>query len=383
MLNSTSYSGYAFHKDFARGRKSGTLTVRHDRIVFTAEDQELSLPLGRLEMKLSGAGNRLLYFSHPDVPDCTFYTPDKRILKDPCLKDNPICSPVLQKINRRKWKLRIVTGTILFVLLALILAPFFFIDPLIRIAADQVPLEWEQQLGDMLFETLTADKTMIDSEQVKEKLEAITQPLVRIVVQAEGGHTFDFYVVQDPSLNAFALPGGKVVLHSGLLLAAESPQEVAGVLAHEMAHVTCRHHIRGILKKAGIVIVIQCVLGDVSVLTDILLEYGSSLAVLKNSRNFEFEADEQGWDYLHQAQIDPTGMITFFQRLQEEHGTNGQLEESLDILSTHPATSERIRRLEEKNRQQPESKKFYHFDLDFKRFQDTLRDVMQSDVLDS
>jgi predicted Zn-dependent protease len=372
------YSGYAFHKEFEGGRKSGTLSVRHDKIVFTVGDQEYSLPLARLEMKLSGAGNRLLYFSHPDVPDCTFYTPEKRLLKDPCLKDNPVCLPVLQKINRRKWKLRIITGSTLLILLFLILAPFLFIDPLIRIAADQVPIEWEQELGDVLFETLTADKTMIDSEEVKEQLEKLTGPLVKVFEQAESSHRFDFYVVEDPTLNAFALPGGKVVIHSGLLLTAQSPEEVAGVLAHEMAHVTCRHHIRGILKRAGIVIVVQLVLGDVSALTDILLEYGSSLAVLKNSRKFEFEADKQGWNYLHQATIDPEGMITFFQRLQDEHGSDSQWEETLDFLSTHPATGERIRRLEKVKKQLPAPKKYYQFELDFPGFQDRIRKIITS-----
>jgi uncharacterized protein (AIM24 family) len=64
LLNSTSYSGYAFHPDFAGGRKNGTLTVRYYQILFTTENQELSLLLGRLEMKLSGAGNyKSLFFS--------------------------------------------------------------------------------------------------------------------------------------------------------------------------------------------------------------------------------------------------------------------------------------------------------------------------------
>ena len=365
------YAGSAFHPDFEQNRRSGTLSVGQGQITFVVDDVTLTLPLQELDISMGGAGKRLIYFSNPTVPDVTFYTADRAILKDPDLSYHPACSQALGGVRRGRRNRRLATLGLLVLAAAAILAPFLFIDGLIRAAAERIPFEWEAQLGTVMFDSVTQGQTFVTQPELLEQLERLTRPLVAVVNQDNPEYTFEFHIVEDATLNAFALPGGQVVIHTGLLLAAERPEEVAGVLAHEISHVTCRHHLRGILKRAGITAVAACLIGDIGSVSDLLIGYGSTLAILKNSRTFEYEADAVGWDYLVRARIDATGMIEFFQRLQDHSGDAGDLTDQLDFLSTHPATADRIKELE--SRPLPEKSQYYQFEMDFTAFQQQLR----------
>ncbi len=370
------YAGAAFHPDFDNGRRSGMLSVVGDRLVFTADEVELSLPLNRLEIKMGGAGKRLVYFSDPGDPEVSFYTSEKTILRDPALSFHPLCSQALGQVRSRRRKRLIAAIVLLGLVVGAILTPFFFADALIRVAADQVPFEWEAKLGSMLFTSLTEGQTFVDNPALLDALGEVTGPLVAVVQQDHPEYQFEFHIIEDPTLNAFALPGGKVVIHSGLLLAAERPEEVAGVLAHEISHVTCRHHLRSLLKRAGITVVLACLIGDAGSVSNLIISYGGTLALLKNSRTFEYEADATGWEYLRQAHIDPQGMIIFFERLQEDTGEMGKLTDQLDFLSTHPATADRIKVLEEKNKSLPAGQDYYHFEIDYAVFKEQLQNAM-------
>ncbi len=372
------YQGFAFCNQFDGKRKSGSIAVEFDKLVFTAGDETvLEMPLSRIEVKLSGSGNRILYFTNPQAPGLTFCSSDKQTLKDSFLVANPAFDYILSKVRRKRRRMRMTAVVASVLVIAALLFPFLFADTVIRVAADKVPVEWEQKIGEMLFDSVTANKKFVESEETTAQLAAITEPLVAVVWDNNSEHKFDFYIIEDSTLNAFALPGGKVVIHSGLLLTAESPREAAGVLAHELAHVTCRHHIRGLLKQAGIMAALSFIIGDVSSITDLVASYGGSLALLQNSRAFEVEADLQGWEYLRQANIDARGMVEFFQRLQSENETMETLENELSFLSTHPAVGDRIETLEKKNSELPTDLEYFEFEIDYKKFQTELRKALE------
>lgn len=371
------YQGFAFDRQFDKGRKSGSITVDFERIRFVRDEVELSLPLMQLKAEFGGAGHRLIYFSHPDVPATTICTPDKGILKDEALINSLCCMELVHTLKHKQMVRRLVTLISLAVIGFIILFPFVFADSLIHVAANKVPIEWEQKLGERLFDSLTSDKRIIDSPALKGRLYQIAGPLLAEVKRECPDHEFDLYIIEDPMVNAFALPGGKVVVNSGLILKSETPEEIAGVLAHELAHVTCRHHIRGTLKRIGIFAVLGFLAGDMSSVSDLLLSYGGSLAMLKNSRTFEFEADKQGWVYLNQARIDPQGMIDFFKKLESDSGKMNPLESQLDFLSTHPATRERIERLEEEKKALTKAGDYHKLDIDFETFQAELEKALK------
>jgi len=164
--------------------------------------------------------------------------------------------------------------------------------------------------------------------------------------------TPQFSIVNDPDINAFALPGGFVVINSGLILAADSADEMLGVLAHELSHVTEQHSVRNIISAASVYLSIDLLLGDVSGLLAMIADAAPLLLNQQFSRGFEREADVKGYELLTRANIDPKGLASFFEKLMVEK--EKQLEKVEDettrelmiaaegLLSTHPATEERI-----------------------------------------
>jgi beta-barrel assembly-enhancing protease len=153
--------------------------------------------------------------------------------------------------------------------------------------------------------------------------------------------------------NAFALPGGHIVVSTGLLQLAEMPEELLGVLAHEIAHVTLKHSFRKTVARAGPILVMRIFLGGSRGALGLL---GGASALLVNesfSQEYELEADEQGWNYLVTARIDPSGMIRILQKLEREEETTSARSSLSQAFSTHPAMKKRIQRLESKARQLP------------------------------
>ena len=166
-----------------------------------------------------------------------------------------------------------------------------------------------------------------------------------------------------------------MAIHTGLLLKAESPEEILGVMAHELAHVEMQHSMRNLMEMVGLYAVISAVFGDVSGIAAILVNNAPYLLKMKFSRDHEREADTQGFEYLMKAKLDPRGLVDFFGKLQQEQEKSSMpnMEEALSVLSSHPATDERINNLnkliEEKGGQGPYRK----IDLDFGLFQAKLR----------
>ncbi|MBL0078159.1 MAG: M48 family metallopeptidase [Bacteroidetes bacterium] len=110
---------------------------------------------------------------------------------------------------------------------------------------NQVPIEWEKKAGDKLFTTMSLQYKFIQNDSLKKVFLKISDPLFKQV--EKDGYKIDLYFVKDPTINAFALPGGKVIIQTGLIENAKSWEEVMGVLGHELAHVTKRHHIRSMI----------------------------------------------------------------------------------------------------------------------------------------
>ncbi len=223
-------------------------------------------------------------------------------------------------------------------------------DLLVELAVNRIPVEWEQKLGESAYrEFLTGQDVMKDGLAVG-AVKEMTQRLASHV--PHNPYRFDVTVVKSDVVNAFALPGGYVVVFTGLMKKADSPEEVAGVLAHELNHVLQRHGLERIIKQLGFVAVVSIVLGNPPGLGGVMKQLGIELMTLKFGRAQETEADTTGLDLLHRAKVNPEGMITFFQRLAEKD------EGRVEWLSTHPMSSARAdhlkARLAEMPKQTPE-----------------------------
>ncbi|MCX6182212.1 MAG: M48 family metallopeptidase [Bacteroidetes bacterium] len=333
---------------FEGGRKGIEIEVGLSDVIFNLETEKIRFPIYDLEISMGGASDRLIYFKHPKFPDITFYTTDKKILKDPNLHYHDHAKQSVKQVNKKRiFNWSVLAGIVGFFAL-IILCIFLFRKQMVMSVAEQVPPQWEREIGDKLFSQVTLGRHMIEDSALIAELTKTMQPLVKAV--DDTSFHFKFYIVEDPTLNAFALPGGNIVIHSGLIAKSSSWEELTGVLGHEIAHVTQRHHLRGIISNLGIFAVLSAVIGDATAIFGTLANAGGSLSSLMYSREYETESDEKGWEYLMKANINPTGMISFFKKLQKEYPEAKDTEEITEILSTHPATQERIDNLTAKEK---------------------------------
>ncbi len=314
-------------------------------IAFTADikrGQSESVPFTSIKVSAGGldhdqlvldwagpAGQRTLYLKNPDVIRAFRQAAPDHL--------NRPLERAAEQVRQARQRHRIVWGVVGGTLLALVFGLWFGSDLLVKLAVNRIPVEWEQKLGESTYRDFLAQQDVIKESPAVAAVKEMTQ---RLAGQAPNNpYTFDITVVKSDVVNAFALPGGYIVVFTGLLKKAESPEEVAGVLAHELNHVLQRHGLERIIKQLGFVAVVSIVLGNQQGLGGIMKQLGVELMTLKFGRAQETEADLTGLQLLYRAKINPSGMITFFQRLAEKD------EGRVEWLSTHPMSSARADRL--------------------------------------
>jgi predicted Zn-dependent protease len=241
-------------------------------------------------------------------------------------------------------------------------------------------VEWEENLGEQVLKQYRINHHFYDQKQAEQLLQPLVQPLLD--ANTDKRFTFRFHINRDEQVNAFALPGGYVVINSGLILRAETPEELLGVVAHEMAHVTEQHGMRNIIGSAGIYLTVNAILGDVSGLLALIADAAPFLLNQRYSRSFETTADEKGAALLLAANVDPRGLTRFFEKLKEEEekrlkemtGEDNQTlaKTTLSMISTHPATEDRIAHLE-KITAVPKHATFRDLDEPFLHLQDAIK----------
>jgi Zn-dependent protease with chaperone function len=236
-----------------------------------------------------------------------------------------------QGVRRQRWTWRaIFVGAI--ALAMAIGAVVMRYDSLVEWAAARISPETEQRLGQQVVASLRKEGRLLEAGPTVQVIADIGNRLT-----AGSHYDYRWFVLIDKDVNAFAAPGGVVVVHSGLIQAAESADEVAGVLAHEVQHVELRHSLQNMVHAIGWAALLTVVLGDVSAIAGVLIHQAGTM---RFSRELESQADMRGLEALHRAGLPAQGMVTFFRRLQREE------EGSVPLLSSHPATAERIQRLE-------------------------------------
>lgn len=245
------------------------------------------------------------------------------------------------RTRRRRW-----WGVAAGCVVALGLLLWFGSDLLVELAVDQIPVEWERKLGKAAYDDFLSGQERLDKGPPVAAVQEMTERLIREI--ADNPYAFDVTVVKSDVVNAFALPGGYVVVFTGLMRKAASGEEVAGVLSHELNHVLERHGLERIVKTLGVVAIVTILVGDQQGLAGLIERLGIELVTLKFSREQETEADIGGLRLLHKARISPEeGMIRFFDRLAQED------QDRLEWLSTHPMSAGRAEQLREEVKELP------------------------------
>ncbi len=218
--------------------------------------------------------------------------------------------------------------------------------------ADAVlPKSAEAQLGRSIMREIRREGIIINDPELTEYVQSIGHKLAAQV--SNGEYEFEFFVVDDPSINAFALPGGYIGVHTGLIQATRNESELAGVLAHEIAHVTQRHIARAVHanQRAGLMS-LAAMLGailaataanaggegiEAAVMTSQALQAQSQINF---TRSNEYEADRVGISTMAKAGFDPSGIADFFSTMSRDAGPTAL--RVPEFLRTHPVNSARI-----------------------------------------
>ncbi|WP_273455194.1 M48 family metallopeptidase [Nevskia ramosa] len=232
--------------------------------------------------------------------------------------------------DRGKW---LLLGGLAASLAVLVLGVVLGYGLIVDWAVRMVPPEVEEKLGKSTMAELRQSGKLLENGPAVEAVSSIGNKLT-----AGSRYHYHWAVLEDPSINAFAAPGGCVVVHRGLILAAKTPEELAGVLAHEVQHVENRHTLKAMVNGLGWATMATVLLGDVSAMAGML---AYQVGTTHYSRDLETEADTQGLAALARADIAPEGMATFFRTLAKEAP-----QMPIALLSSHPATEERIAAIE-------------------------------------
>jgi beta-barrel assembly-enhancing protease len=226
-------------------------------------------------------------------------------------------------------------------------------------ASDDLSVSAERRLGDQIMREARRDPDLLDDPVLQEYLLSIFNPLVQsarqlghIDADIDRAFAWEAFLVRDRSVNAFALPGGYIGVHLGLIAITNTSDQLASVLAHEITHVTQRHIARSIApqQRASIVAIAGLILGLIAASRSNNVDvanaaiYGSQGAAIQGqlnySRDAEREADRIGFAVLAAAGFAPTGMASMFERLDNASRLNDN--NSFPYLRSHPLTSDRI-----------------------------------------
>jgi Zn-dependent protease with chaperone function len=254
------------------------------------------------------------------------------LLSTPALATTPMADALVNRRRRHTAARSLGWGLLAGIILLPLVVLLLFVLNSNRIAgwiAARIPIEQEVGIGRQAFEGMRARLKIKDTGAAYDAVSAIGARLTK-----GSKYTYEFHVADDTAVNAFALPGGVIVVNTGLIDLTARPEELAGVLAHEVQHVELRHSVRGMVKSLGLRGLFAFATGDIG--GSLLGEAVVGMTDLKFSRDDESEADRLGLDSLIAADIDPSGMPAFFEKMGKHAG-----EAPVAFISSHPSSANR------------------------------------------
>jgi beta-barrel assembly-enhancing protease len=334
------FDGGVFSAEVEGGRSGAEISfTSHSVVATTPAGQLFSVPFARAELELGGASGKMWFCRAPER-ELTIFSEAPGFadaLEQAGRRELGDKLASLVASARRGTRQRVLLGfgvaaAVGLVLLGLLLG----LRQAGRVSVQALPQSIDEQLGALALEHMDLGGP-VSTDEVLQR--AVRVAIARLERAESGPFTFAPRVVESSTVNAFALPGGPIVVFTGLLREAESAEQLAGVLAHEMAHVTRRHGLTRIAQSLGVVSAVQLLFGDVSGVMAVAVEVLREGAVNSYSREQEHEADMDAVQRMRRAGLDPRALADFFELLAKKEG---QLPSVMRWLGTHPELAQRV-----------------------------------------
>jgi Zn-dependent protease with chaperone function len=324
------------------GLEGGMLKVSSDNGEFEP------IPLSDIELRAGGFQKDRIIIRNK-VTGETIACHDKRLLA--ALKQNTDASHLHNEIGKISKGISIYPvlhfSSWIFALVSLGTAAILLyvgIDGLIDAIADRLPKSFDKKVGEIAFTEISKDERL---DQQKKDVQRINKLGKKLLANLDPeSYEFEFHVLETTDVNAFALPGGKILVCSELMRQVKNDNELAGVLGHEISHVTRRHTLRQTLHKAGVTASVEALMGNDPNLVGQRLAHLLEIADLSYNRKQEEEADLTGVELLVKSGFPADGLLRFLERLEKlDLSSNNRM---LAIFSTHPMPKERIDAMRER-----------------------------------
>jgi predicted Zn-dependent protease len=198
----------------------------------------------------------------------------------------------------------------------------------------------DEQLGDVFWKSYSAEMVEVKDRKIVEPIQQMVRDLC--YENNIAASSINVHVVENNEINAFAMPGRHLVVHTGLIEFATNQQEIAGVVAHEIAHLESGHVMKKLGKEIGLSVVLNLTLGDIG--GEVVRNALSTITSTAYDRSLEKDADLKAVDYMLNAKMDPKMLSSFLGKLAEQSQTPAVLQ----WVNTHPDSKERVRYINER-----------------------------------
>lgn len=309
---------------------------------FNGEEQAANISMLKTKLSILLKNNREVFWYYDQIKRdnvysfrYTEYPPQLLRLSSSVLADE--LENRIQKGSKRVnvGKMAPLLKVLIFFFALLLIAYLFLIPWIASALANRFPISYEKSIGDQTFNAMKADFVLDEK-----KTAYINEFFIGLKIQSR--YDIQIVVIKGDVVNAFALPGGRIVVYDQLLKKLSSYPELAALLAHEFTHVENRHTVRTLLRQLGSKVFLSLVLGDARAVGGIIINNADDLKSLSYSRALEKEADDNGARLLADRKIDCSGYIKLFNVLKKE--TQGS--QPQEWINSHPNLDKRIKNVE-------------------------------------
>ena len=336
------FDAYICHPQFGSELARGQFVVTRENLRFTAVEPPFELPFDAVLVEI-GSDENWIALRDRRQPDLQFFV-DRAILDNGFfLLSFSIRQQVQSQLGRRERRRNfrlMMTGLVAVVVIAWLASHVMHWG--VRLAVKGISAKHEIEFGDEAFNQMKSELDLVEDTNALAQLDSLMAALSPAV---HARVPFKFGIVAGPP-NAFAMPGGRICVTTGLLKMVDTPEQLLGALAHESAHITQRHAFQTMISGKGPIFLMQILTGSSDKAMNLMAIPSELLIYESFSQEYEAEADAYGWDYLVAANINPHGEIETLQKLREyEVGIIGTTSHA-SAFDSHPDLDRRIKFLE-------------------------------------